>query len=154
MRFRPPCAAQRHPDAEPVPVRIAMVSPCMPMSTALKEGRYPVIVSITPYSTERAPSAYDAAVYFAQRGYVFVFQDIRGRHESDGDWDPFRYDERDGHDTVEWAAKQPWSNGKVGMQGGSYLGQNQWRAAQAAPRSLVTIFPLSPRRASITTGSR
>src|SRR5687768_7592446 len=73
----------------------------------LKEGRYPVIVSRTPYSTERAPSAYDAAVHFAQRGYVFVFQDIRGRHESDGEWDPFRYDERDGHDTVEWAAKQP-----------------------------------------------
>ena len=108
----------------------------------VKEGRYPVIVSRTPYSTERAPSAYDAAVYFAQRGYVFVFQDIRGRHESDGEWDPFRYDERDGHDTVEWAAKQPWSNGKVGMQGGSYLGQNQWRAAQAAPPSLVTIFPM------------
>ena len=107
-----------------------------------EEGRYPVIVSRTPYSTERAPSAYEAAVHFAQRGYVYVFQDVRGRHESDGEWDPFRHDERDGYDTVEWAAKQPWSNGKVGMQGGSYLGQNQWRAAQASPPSLVTIFPM------------
>jgi putative CocE/NonD family hydrolase len=106
------------------------------------EGRYPVIVSRTPYSTERFPTAYDAAVYFSQRGYVYVFQDVRGRHESDGRWEPFFDDEKDGYDTVEWAAKQPWSNGKVAMQGGSYLGQNQWRAAQAAPPSLVTIFPM------------
>jgi putative CocE/NonD family hydrolase len=106
------------------------------------EGRYPVILSRTPYSTERFPSAFEAGVYFSQRGYVYVFQDIRGRHESEGRWEPFFDDEKDGYDTVEWAAKQPWSNGKVAMQGGSYLGQNQWRAAQAAPPSLVTIFPM------------
>ena len=101
-----------------------------------------MIVSRTPYSTERFPTAYDAAVYFSQRGYVYVFQDIRGRHESEGRWEPFFDDEKDGYDTIEWAAKQPWSNGKVAMQGGSYLGQNQWRAAQAAPPGLVTIFPM------------
>ena len=105
-------------------------------------GRHPVILSITPYSTERFPTAYDAAVYFAQRGYVYVFQDVRGRHESEGVWTPFVNDEKDAYDTVEWAAKQPWSDGKVAMQGGSYLGQNQWRAAQANPPSLVTIFPM------------
>lgn len=104
-------------------------------------GKYPVIISRTPYSTERAPSAYDAAVYFARRGYVFVFQDVRGRHESEGKWEPFRNDIEDGYDTVEWAAAQPWSNGKVGMQGGSYLGHVQWRAAMANPPHLVTIFP-------------
>ena len=108
----------------------------------IDDGRYPVLVSRTPYSTERFPSAYDAAVYFAQRGYVYVYQDVRGRHESDGAWVPFKDDERDGFDTIAWAAKQPWSNGKVAMQGGSYLGQNQWRAAQAAPPALVTIFPM------------
>ena len=48
-------------------------------------GRHPVLVSRTPYSTERFPTAYEAAVYFAQRGYVYVYQDVRGRHESDGD---------------------------------------------------------------------
>ena len=106
------------------------------------DGRYPVLVSRTPYSTERFPTAYDAAVYFAQRGYVYVFQDVRGRHESEGTWLPFFSNEKDGYDTVEWAAKQKWSDGKVAMQGGSYLGQNQWRAAQAAPPSLVTIFPM------------
>ena len=79
---------------------------------------------------------------FAQRGYVYVFQDVRGRHESEGVWVPFVNDEKDAYDTIEWAAKQPWSDGKVAMQGGSYLGQNQWRAAQAKPASLVTIFPM------------
>jgi hypothetical protein len=105
------------------------------------QGKYPVLVSRTPYSTERAPSAYEAAVYFARRGYVFVFQDVRGRHESDGKWDPYRNEIWDGYDTVEWAAVQPWSNGKVGMQGGSYLGHVQWWAASAAPPHLVAIFP-------------
>jgi uncharacterized protein len=106
------------------------------------DGKYPVLISRTPYSTERFPSAYDGAVYFAQRGYVYIFQDVRGRHESDGAWEPFFDDQRDGVDTIAWAAKQPWSNGKVAMQGGSYLGQNQWRAAQAQPPALVTIFPM------------
>ena len=105
------------------------------------EGKYPVIVSRTPYSTERAPSAYAAAVFFSRRGYAYVFQDVRGRHESEGTWEPFRDDMQDGYDTIEWAAAQPWSNGRVGMEGGSYLGHVQWRAAQAAPPHLVAIFP-------------
>ena len=105
------------------------------------DGRHPVIVSRTPYSTERQPSAYAAAVYFSRRGYAYVFQDVRGRHESEGVWEPFRDDIEDGYDTVEWAAAQPWSNGKVGMEGGSYLGHVQWRAAEAAPPHLVAIFP-------------
>jgi putative CocE/NonD family hydrolase len=104
-------------------------------------GKYPVIVSRTPYSTERAPNAYDAAVFFARRGYVYVYQDVRGRHESEGKWEPFRNDIEDGYDTIEWSARQEWSNGKVGMQGGSYLGHVQWRAAMSKPPHLVTIFP-------------
>jgi hypothetical protein len=106
-----------------------------------RAGKYPVIVSRTPYSTERYPNAYTAAVYYSQRGYVYVYQDVRGRHESEGKWEPFRNDSEDGYDTIEWAAVQPWSNGKVGMDGGSYLGQVQWRAAQANPPHLVCIVP-------------
>lgn len=106
-----------------------------------KEGRYPVIVCRTPYSTERYPNAYEAAVFFSRRGYVYVYQDVRGRHESEGKWEPFRNDIEDGYDTVEWAAAQPWSNGKVGMEGGSYLGHVQWRAAMSQPPHLVAIFP-------------
>ena len=106
-----------------------------------KPGKYPVLVSRTPYSTERYPAAYSDAVFFARRGYAFVYQDVRGRHESEGKWEPFRDDIEDGYDTIEWAARQPWSNGKVGMQGGSYLGHVQWRAAMASPPHLVTIVP-------------
>ena len=144
-RFPPPDVTERNDilvdNRVPIPMRDG-VTLYADVYRPVGDGRYPVLVSRTPYSTERFPTAYEAAVYFAQRGYVYVFQDVRGRHESDGRWEPFFDDEKDGYDTIEWAAKQPWSNGKVAMQGGSYLGQNQWRAAQAAPPSLVTIFPM------------
>jgi putative CocE/NonD family hydrolase len=104
----------------------------------VQEGKYPVIVSRTPYSVELT---YAAPVFFSRRGYVFVYQDVRGRYESEGQWDPFRNEMQDGYDTIEWAAKQPWSNGKVAMQGKSYLGHVQWQAAMAQPPHLVTIFP-------------
>ncbi len=103
----------------------------------LAEGRYPVLVARTPYSAEARPEP----KFFSRRGYVFVIQDVRGRYESEGRWDPFRHEARDGYDTIEWAARQPWSNGKVGMLGKSYLGLVQWQAAKEAPPHLVTIFP-------------
>lgn len=110
------------------------------------EGRYPVIVSRTPYSVDRfaegsVVDAYRSPVFFARRGYVFVYQDARGRYESDGVWQPFRDEAQDGYDTIEWAAQQSWSNGKVGMHGVSYIGTVQWHAAVAAPPHLVTIAP-------------
>ena len=105
------------------------------------DGKHPVLVSRTPYSTERFATAYAAAVFFARRVYVYVFQDVRGRHESEGVWDPARYEFEDGYDTVEWAAIQPWSNGKVGMQGGSYLGSDQWQAAKLQPPHLHVAVP-------------
>lgn len=104
------------------------------------EGRYPVLVVRTPYGVQR-DAVHETMIKFAQRGYAVVVQDVRGRYESEGAWDPFRYEAKDGYDTVQWAANQPWSNGKVGMQGGSYLGHVQWRAAGLAPDNLVAIFP-------------
>lgn len=103
-------------------------------------GRYPTLVVRTPYGVQR-DGVHETMIKFAQRGYAVVVQDVRGRYESEGSWEPFRDEARDGYDTVEWAARQPWSNGKVGMQGGSYLGHVQWRAASLAPPSLVAIFP-------------
>jgi len=108
----------------------------------VKEGKYPVLVHRTPYSSQRTPATYEEMVFFAERGYVVVYQDVRGRFESEGKWEPFRNEGADGHDTIEWAAKQPWSNGKVGTQGHSYGGQLQWQAALTHPPHLVTIFPL------------
>lgn len=105
-----------------------------------REGKYPVLVVRTPYGVQR-DGVHESAIWFAQNGYAVIVQDVRGRYESEGKWDPFRAEAKDGADTVQWAAKQPWSNGKVAMQGGSYLGHVQWRAATESPANLVTIFP-------------
>jgi len=103
-------------------------------------GKYPSILVRTPYGVQRDGS-HEPLIKFAQRGYAVIMQDCRGRYESEGRWDPFRNEARDGYDSVEWMARQPWSNGKVAMQGGSYLGHVQWAAASQAPPSLVAIFP-------------
>ena len=105
-----------------------------------RAGRFPVLVVRTPYGKQR-DGIHETKIQFAQRGYAVVVEDVRGRFESEGDWDPFRHEAADGYDTVVWAARQEWSNGKVGMQGGSYLGNVQWQAAAAAPPGLVAIFP-------------
>lgn len=101
-------------------------------------GSFPVILVRTPYKKELNELQ---GRYFARRGYVFAAQDCRGRFSSPGEWEPFFNEPRDGHDTIEWLAVQPWSNGKVGMIGGSYLGWVQWWAARENPEHLVTIIP-------------
>ena len=109
------------------------------------EGPFPVILQRTPYN-RRSPSSgsdCDAAVgrYFAERGYALLNQDTRGRYRSEGEFDAMRQEPADGYDAVEWAAAQPWSNGKVGMIGGSYVGLTQWQAAGETPPHLVAIAP-------------
>ena len=84
----------------------------------------PTILERTPYNTS-APGQVTKGKYFARRGYVCVIQDVRGRFESEGEWYAFAREAPDGFDTVEWIAKQPWSDGKVGTLGGSYSGSDQ-----------------------------
>jgi len=103
-------------------------------------GKYPTLVIRTPYGVQR-DGVHADVFQFANRGYAVVVQDVRGRFESEGKWVPFRDEAQDGYDTIEWAAKQPWSSGKVGSQGGSYLGNNQWLTGALAPPHLVTMFP-------------
>ena len=91
-------------------------------------GKYPTIVTRTCYGVQR-DGMHETVIKFAQRGYAVVVQDVRGRYESEGVWQPFRDEGKDGYETIEWAAAQPFSNGKVATQGGSYLGHNQWAAA-------------------------
>jgi putative CocE/NonD family hydrolase len=105
-----------------------------------REGRFPALITRTPYSVQRE-GMHEAVINFARRGYAVVVQDTRGRYESEGAWDPFRNEAQDGYDTVEWTARQPWANGKIGMHGGSYLGHVQWQAASLAPPHLTAIFP-------------
>src|SRR5262249_24774306 len=83
-----------------------------------KEGKYPGILIRTPYKKE-APGRGGRS--YARRGYVVAVQNCRGRFGSPGAWEPFIHEPTDGHDAVEWLAGQPWSTGKVGMIGGSYL---------------------------------
>jgi len=98
----------------------------------------PVILVRTPYKKEMSELQ---GRYYARRGYAFAIQDTRGRFSSQGQWEPFVNEAKDGYDTIEWLAAQPWSNGKVGMIGGSYLGWVQWFAASQHPPHLVTIIP-------------
>jgi hypothetical protein len=101
----------------------------------------PVLVTRTPYN-RRISAEMGAGETLARAGYVVVSQDCRGRFESEGqDWLPVELDIDDGYDTVEWAAAQSWSNGKVGMFGASYGGYIQWQAAIARPPSLVAMLP-------------
>ena len=107
-----------------------------------REGRFPAIVVRTPYGVQReATGVHDRMISLARMGYAVVNVDVRGRYESEGTWDPFRAEAKDGYDVVEWAAKQPWTNGKVATQGGSYLGHTQWATLGEAPPSLVAAFP-------------
>jgi putative CocE/NonD family hydrolase len=104
------------------------------------EGKYPTLVVRTPYGLQR-DGVHETMTKFAQRGYSVLMVDNRGRYESGGKWDPFRFEATDGYDIIEWAAKQHFSNGKVATQGGSYLGHVQWAAASQQPPSLVAMFP-------------
>lgn len=144
--------AQAHtPGGKPISHKIKILShQAVPMRDGIKlyadvyvpsaPGKYPALVIRTPYGVQRDGMFEDAAP-FAQNGFAVVVQDVRGRYESEGKWEPFRNEGRDGYDTIEWAAKQPWSNGKVATQGGSYLGHVQWAAISQQPPSLVAAVP-------------
>jgi putative CocE/NonD family hydrolase len=101
----------------------------------------PVIFSLTPYSADRE---YPEALFFAQHGYPTLAIDVRGRGNSGGEFAPFFNDPNDGHDVVEWIAKQPYCNGKVGSRGISYVGFTQWAAVRGDPPHLSTIVPSAP----------
>src|SRR5918911_1395396 len=106
-------------------------------------GEYPVLLTRLPYGKD---DRYGATTYMnpiraVQRGYIVAIQDVRGRFNSEGEWYPFVNEFEDGYDTVEWAARLPGSNGKVGMYGVSYYGMTQWQAAVMKPPSLKSMTP-------------
>lgn len=101
-------------------------------------GVYPLILQRTPYDNS-SPANAEVARYFARNGYIFAVQDVRGRCDSEGEWEPWMNEGPDGYDTIEWLASQPWCNGKIGMMGGSYLGFVQWMAARECPPHLAAL---------------
>src|SRR5688500_7042081 len=107
------------------------------------DGPYPVALTRTPYGKEysTANPVLDA-VRLARAGYMVVIQDVRGRFTSEGEWLPMLNEGPDGYDSVEWAARLPGSNGRVGMFGASYFGFTQWAAAMQQPPSLKALMPM------------
>ena len=104
-------------------------------------GKFPVLIYRTPYGKAKAPKDWTTFVKAVTRGYAVVIQDVRGRYASEGDFDPYRNEGRDGYDTIEWAATQPWSNGVIGTFGLSYPGAVQWLAAVENPPHLKAMVP-------------
>src|SRR5713226_3666858 len=102
------------------------------------DGKFPVLLVRTPYDKT---GTIGFGLRAAARGYAVIAQDVRGRFTSEGEWYTFKYESQDGYDTVEWAAALPYSNGKVGMFGGSYVGATQYLTAIAKPPHLAGICP-------------
>ncbi len=108
-------------------------------------GKYPVLLQRTPYA-KSGEAQVEQGRRLAERGYVVVQQDVRGRYRSEGEFLPGFYsadhkDSEDGYDTVEWAAALPWSTGRVGTFGGSYCGWTQWELAHTRPPHLGAMIP-------------
>ncbi len=101
-----------------------------------EDAKVPAILVRTPYGRFRYG---EVEMRFVQRGYALVTQDTRGREDSQGKWIPMAYEMGDGDDTLNWVAAQPWSDGKIGMIGGSYGGFVQWAAAAGGNPHLKAI---------------
>ena len=103
--------------------------------------KFPVLVYRTPYGAED----YDHDSQFprkaAKRGYVVFLVDVRGRFMSEGEFEAYRNEKKDGYDLIEWCAAQPYSTGKVGTYGGSYPGIVQWQAMAEHPPHLAAAAP-------------
>ena len=109
-------------------------------------GSFPVLLCRTPYGKTRRKMHPEIGEAMAARGYIVVYQDVRGRYDSDGEpllhmgSHPLNPDINDGHDAVEWCATLPGSTGKVGTFGNSYCGMTQWEMAPTRPPHLVCMF--------------
>ena len=111
------------------------------------QGRFPALIVQTPYNKDGGINTFlgGAAEYFARRGYAVVTVDVRGTGSSEGEWDSFGpKEQRDGADVVAWVRDRPWSDGKVGLWGPSYMAITQLYTAAQQPRGLKAIFPIVP----------
>lgn len=107
-------------------------------------SRFPALLTRTPYGTRQPiDSIPEFALFALERGYAVVAQDVRGKWGSEGDRVPLSSEQDDGYDTLEWLSTQPWSNGRVGMFGESYVGITQWEAEASGHPALMAIAPSS-----------
>jgi uncharacterized protein len=119
----------------------------LPVDSSDESKKYPVVLTRTPYM-KLSERMLVPAKYFAERGYVFVAMDVRGRGDSEGRFVPYVNEGQDGYDAIEWCSFQPWSDGNVGTIGSSYPGCIQWLAALQKPPHLramvVRVTPSDP----------
>ena len=108
------------------------------------EGSFPVLLEYLPYrKTESRSRNYGLYSYFVERGYVVARVDIRGTGNSEGRLIPHEYSDiehEDGEAVIDWLARQPWSNGNVGMFGISWGGFNAIQMAVRQPPALKAII--------------
>ncbi|PLR95759.1 CocE/NonD family hydrolase [Bacillus sp. T33-2] len=107
-----------------------------------KDTRVPAIFIRTPYGRLSKDFGGPHMLRYVHRGYAVVSQDTRGREDSDGEWIPMAHEMEDGDDSLTWIAEQDWSDGNVGMIGGSYGGFVQWAAAASGNAHLKAIVSL------------
>jgi putative CocE/NonD family hydrolase len=144
------CAAAALGAANPPAAFLRQLDAAVPMRDGVRlstnvfrpdiRARVPAILLRTPYNKgSDLPSGYQL---FLDRGYAVVVQDVRGRYDSEGVFRPLTQEGPDGYDTLEWIARQPWSDGGVAMTGGSYLGIAQWKVALLNNPHLKAIAPV------------
>jgi len=102
--------------------------------------KLPTLLERTPYD-KRQTEGRNRATFFARNGYTVVVQDCRGCFESEGEFYFLINEPYDGYDTIEWIASQPWSNGRIGTYGTSYMSWVQSAAATQNPPHLTCMFP-------------
>jgi putative CocE/NonD family hydrolase len=101
----------------------------------------PVVVTRTPYGR----SAHLAEGQgWAERGFGYVAQDVRGRYDSEGTWRPYRDERGDGAALVDWLLAQPWCDGRLVAYGGSYSGYTAWALAVERPEAVRAVVSLGP----------
>jgi putative CocE/NonD family hydrolase len=104
-----------------------------------EEGRFPVVLVRTPYGRKGNEQQ---ARPFVGSGYVYILADVRGRGDSEGEFTPYANTGEDGFDLIEWAAKQPWSTGRIGTLGGSYSAWIEWHTALLRPPHLAAMVSI------------
>jgi hypothetical protein len=109
-----------------------------------RTARSPVVLLRTPYGNDAQEFARWGLQDYLYAGFAVAIQSVRGRGNSQGEFGFFFVEGKDGYDSIEWIAAQSWCNGKVAMDGGSYLGTAQWLAARERPPHLVCILPSVP----------
>ena len=132
------------PMRDGVKIAVALYLPSAP-------GKYPTLFAASPYrfDNNHAPAIpmylwreTGPVAWYLKQGYAFVHMDIRGTGRSGGDYRFLdRAEQRDLYEVIEWIARQPWSDGKVGGIGQSYYAMTQWFMGIENPPHLACIAP-------------